>query len=202
MKSRATTILLIGVILVASGLSLSRVDWSFLREPKRFAEVVPHQLYRSGEVSPAQLAYLKQKYNIRTVICLLDDQSPQTQAEHDAAMQLGLNFFNVPLRGNGASTADDREQLKTLMFGYAERPILVHCAAGTNRTGLAVGMWRLYEQGWPLERVVAEMKDFDFEDGPNHEDLRTALATEAEQAQRLAAEQTRATQALSAQEAP
>jgi hypothetical protein len=43
-----------------------------------------------------------------------------------------------------------------------------------------VGLYRLHCQHWPLADVLAEMKQFGFDDLPKHEDLRRALAAEAE----------------------
>jgi len=85
----------------------------------------------------------------------------------------------VPLTGDGASTPADRARILALLRDANAPPTLVHCAAGVNRTGLAVGLYRLHVQHWPLEKVLAELKQFGFEDQPQHENLRSALATEA-----------------------
>jgi len=74
-----------------------------------------------------------------------------------------------------------------VLLDPALRPILVHCAAGVNRTGLAIGMYRLHVEGWTLEQVLEEMRHFGFEDLPKHENLRNALAAEAELARRARA---------------
>jgi len=66
-------------------------------------------------------------------------------------------------------------------------PTLVHCAAGVNRTGLAVGMYRLHCQGWSLAQVMAELRANDFEDLPKHQNLRDALQAEAQLAEQAAA---------------
>src|SRR5919206_4848008 len=39
----------------------------------------------------------------------------------------------------------------------ARRPVLVHCARGTCRTGAAVALYRFEVDGWTLEDVAAEM---------------------------------------------
>jgi len=147
--------------------------------PKRFAQV-DEGVFRSGELTPATLEREAREHGLRTVVSLLNPEAPESVAEQAAARRLGLRWINVPLRGNGASTPEDREQIKAALFDPANRPLLVHCAAGVNRTGLAVGMYRLHQQGWTLEQVMAEMRAFDFEDEPHHENLRAALQAEAE----------------------
>jgi len=152
--------------------------------PKRFAAVVPGRLYRSGAVTPEQLKRLTRELHLRTVVSLLNPAAEVTRAERRAAERLGLRWINIPLPGNGASTAAQRERIKAALFDPDNAPLLVHCAAGTNRTGLAVALYRLHRQGWTLEQVLEEMKRFGFEDEPHHQDLRDALAAEAERARR------------------
>ncbi|MGD8450416.1 MAG: tyrosine-protein phosphatase [Phycisphaerae bacterium] len=155
--------------------------------PKRFAPVVDGRLYRCGSVTPPQLAWARDEYGIRRVLCLLNPAAVETQEERAAAERLGLAWSNVPLPGNGASTPEDRRQILAWLREADDGPGLVHCAAGVNRTGLAVGLYRLHVEGWPLERVLAELRANGFEDEPKHENLRQALAAEAELAKQAAA---------------
>jgi protein tyrosine phosphatase (PTP) superfamily phosphohydrolase (DUF442 family) len=154
--------------------------WQTHLLPRRFAAVVDGRLYRSGEVSPGQLQRLRREYGIGRVISLLSAESPITAAERRAAESLGMQWCNVPLPGDGASTPAERQQILDLLGEPNAPPTLVHCAAGVNRTGLAVGLYRLHCQHWPLERVLAELHSFGFEDLPKHENLREALAAEAQ----------------------
>jgi hypothetical protein len=50
-----------------------------------------------------------------------------------------------------------REILKILDVPE-RRPVLVHCARGTCRTGAAVAMYRFERDGWMIEDVAAEMR--------------------------------------------
>ncbi|MEW6252551.1 MAG: tyrosine-protein phosphatase [Planctomycetota bacterium] len=154
--------------------------WWRSRLPRRFAVVDQGKLYRGGTLYPGQLARLQGSYGIGRVISLLDSEAPETLGERDAAARLGIAWENVPLPGNGASTPAERDRLRALLLAPGAPPTLVHCAAGVNRTGLAVGMYRLHGQGWTLEQVMAELRATDFEDEPQHESLRQALAAEAE----------------------
>jgi protein tyrosine/serine phosphatase len=173
---------LIAVAALALAFGLAWVQSMVL--PKRFAAVDPGRLYRAGTVTPAHLKKLSSDYGVRTVLSLLDANAPETIAERAAAEKLGLRWINVPLPGNGASTPEQRERIKQVLFDDSPSGLLVHCAAGTNRTGLAVGMYRMHRQGWTLDQVRAEMRRFDFEDEPHHENLRQALVAEAALANR------------------
>lgn len=156
--------------------------WYATRLPKRFAAVVDGRLYRSGEVTPGHLARLQRDYGVGRVISLLNGDAPVSVAEREAAGRLGLTWVNVPLGGDGASRAEDRQRLLALLDDPNAPPTLVHCAAGVNRTGLAVGLYRLHCQHWTLEQVMDEMRRFGFDDLPKHDNLRMALASEADAA--------------------
>lgn len=176
--------LVIFALLAASlGIAMGVGGWMYAnRLPKRFAVVAERRLYRSGELAPAHVGRLQAQHGIRTVLSLCDPNAPESVAERQAAEALGLTWLNIPLRGNGSSTPADRERIRDILADESLAPLLVHCAAGTNRTGLAVGMYRLHHDAWSLDKVMDEMKRFDFEDEAHHENLRQALAAEAEAA--------------------
>ena len=173
---RRRRVLLALAVLAGAGTAVLWLWWP--GAPKRFAVVEPGRLYRCGDITPRQLEHLARTHPLRTVLSLLDPDVPESIAERAAAKRLGLHWVNVPLPGNGASTPAQRERIKAVLFDPNAAPILVHCAAGTNRTGLAVGMYRLHEQGWTVEQVLSEMRRFGFEDLPRHQNLREALAAE------------------------
>lgn len=168
-------ILMVALLIGVSG----GVYWQSTLYPKRLSAVVDGKLYRSGEVTPAQLARLRDELGIERVVCLLNPAEPVTQREREAAQELGIEWRNIGLTGDGASDAAERGRLLEVLTEPNAPPTLVHCAAGVNRTGLAVGLYRIHVQGWSYDDVLAEMKEFDFEDLPKHENLRSALRAAA-----------------------
>jgi tyrosine-protein phosphatase SIW14 len=57
------------------------------------------------------------------------------------------------------SIKDDQiiKALKDLMD--APKPILVHCARGSDRTGVVIAMYRIIFQNWTKEEAIKEMRD-------------------------------------------
>lgn len=153
--------------------------------PRRLGVVAEGRLYRSGELTPEQLERVAREHGVRRVVSLLNPDVPESVAERAAAERLGIAWENVPLTGDGASAPADRERLRALLLDPNAPPTLVHCAAGANRTGLACGIYRLHHDGWTLQQVMDEMRKYGFKDKAHHENLRQALAAEAELAKHL-----------------
>ncbi|GMU83612.1 MAG: hypothetical protein AMXMBFR47_34820 [Planctomycetota bacterium] len=169
------------LIVAALALAAAAGGWAWheaTRLPKRFGVVEAGRLYRSGEVSPTQLENVVREKGVRTVLSLLDPSAPESVAELQAAQRLGLTWLNIPLRGDGSSTPEARDRIREVLLRDDTGPILVHCAAGSNRTGLACGMWRIHRDGWTVDQVLDEMRRYDFEDLEKHENLRAALRDE------------------------
>jgi hypothetical protein len=152
--------------------------WRTHRLPRRFEAVVPGQVYRSGVITPGQLRRLHRDYGIGRVISFLAPDSPLTIAERRTAEELGLQWENVPLPGDGASTPAERQRILALLTEPNAPATLVHCAAGVHRTGLAVGLYRLYCQHWSADGVLGELHAHGVRNG-THQNLCQALAAEA-----------------------
>jgi protein tyrosine/serine phosphatase len=178
-KKRQIRILAIGLAVAAGG-GGGLIWWQSTLMPKRFGTVAEGKLYRSGEVTPAHLERLKNEYGIRRVVSLLNPSAPESVAEREAAERLGLEWHNIPLPGNGDSTRIDRQRILALLTEPNAPPTLVHCSAGANRTGLAVGLYRIHAEGWSYDAALDELRRYDFEDLPKHEDLRRALKQAAD----------------------
>ncbi|MFN0135074.1 MAG: fused DSP-PTPase phosphatase/NAD kinase-like protein [Phycisphaerae bacterium] len=182
-RSRTRVMLAALLVLAIGGVGGAWVWHEYVSFPKRFGVVHEGRLYRSGEVTPGQLERVAQQRGVKTVLSLLDPAAPESIAERAAAERLGIRWLNVPLTGDGASKPEDREKMRTILLDEANAPLLVHCAAGANRTGLACGMVRLHRDGWTIEQVLDEMRRYSFDDLPKHENLRAALREEAELAE-------------------
>jgi len=126
--------------------------------------VKPHILYRSGQLSPEQLTAAVEDYGLRTVVNF-QVPSSRVKAERELAHRLGVDFINLPMPGDGfGQEAQFREVLRAC-DDPARRPVLIHCARGTCRTGAAVALYRYERDGWTVEDVSAEMDRQTYRDG-------------------------------------
>lgn len=107
-----------------------------------FHVVLKDELYRSGQLTPQQLEKAIQVYGIRTVYNLRGMGTGQDWYEKEKAIvtQSGGTFIDFPMK---ASEVLSDEKAHALMdtLKDARKPILVHCKAGADRTGLAVALY-------------------------------------------------------------
>jgi protein tyrosine/serine phosphatase len=144
------------------------VLWSLvLRDrfvPKRFGVVVPGKLFRSGQISRFLIADVVSHNEIGTIIDLngLEPDNSDQQAELDIAKAKGIRHMRFPLRGNATGAIDHYAgAVAAIVESEREgRPVLVHCAAGTQRTGACVSFYRLLVRHDPPESVYQELKRY------------------------------------------
>jgi undecaprenyl-diphosphatase len=101
-------------------------------------EIIPGQLYRGAQPSPAALARLIDRHHIRTVLnvrgCCWPDEWYLGEAK--LCQERGVNLEDVSF---SAVHLPSRHELRILIdvLDRAERPIFVHCRHGADRTGIA-----------------------------------------------------------------
>lgn len=107
--------------------------------------LVRPDVYRSPQPGEDQLARRIETYDIRTVVCLRGDGAP-TATSARATHGSGAVFWNVPM---SATRLPRPETLLELwrVAERAERPLLLHCRAGVDRTGLACAIVVLHDTG-------------------------------------------------------
>lgn len=119
-----------------------------------FAEVLPGELYRSGQPTGEDIHAYAERYGIRTVINLRGARSSLAyEGEAAAAAQEGIALIDYPISARTEITEDQMRDLLALMR-MAERPILIHCRSGADRTGFAVAMYLHAIAGQPKEEAA------------------------------------------------
>ena len=120
---------------------------------KRFAEVEAGVLYRSGQLTPAQLRAAAARYSLRTVFSFTFTDDAEEEA---LCKELGLRRHFHYLAGNGVGPDDAYLKFLAVVGDPANHPVLVHCSAGVQRTGGAVVMYRIVHNGWDFDRAWEE----------------------------------------------
>ena len=126
--------------------------------------VKPGILYRSGQLTSNQLAEAVRRYGIRTIV---NFQLPgkEMETERAIARTLGVDFVSLPMPGDGFGEEYQFRKVLEIVDDQSRRPVLVHCARGTCRTGSAVALYRFERDGWTLGDVAAELRRQTYRDG-------------------------------------
>jgi protein tyrosine/serine phosphatase len=117
-----------------------------------FGEVQRGRLYRSGQMNASALVRTVRDHKIKTVLNLRGPNPRESwyQAERAATLAAGATHVDIAL---SSCLWVSRAQLRTLIetLDSAEYPMLVHCAWGSERTGLVSAFAELLRPGSTLE---------------------------------------------------
>ena len=116
-----------------------------------FGTVRPGEIYRSGQMSGPSVASRVRENGVRTVLNLRGShpESAWYRDERDATLAAGATQVDIPLSScEWMSRAQARAVLGVLET--AERPILVHCFHGSERTGMVAAFGELLRPGSTL----------------------------------------------------
>lgn len=132
------------------------VDHAFLRVWWHNTEEVVPGVWRSNQPDRKRLQRWKEM-GIRSVISLRGDQgNSHARLEQAVCAELGLDYS---FTGLSATSAPNREALLELfeMFRTVERPFIMHCKSGADRTGLAATLYLMVIEGVPLEEARKQL---------------------------------------------
>ena len=121
-----------------------------------FAEVSP-ELFRGGQPGVDGLEALKKM----GVAIIVDMRGSRSEHEEAAVRKLGMRYVSIPWHCPFPSDETFARFLRLIQENRG-RKIFVHCRLGDDRTGLAVAVYRMADEGWSAEEAMNEMKEFGF----------------------------------------
>ncbi len=106
------------------------------------------EVYRSKQPDDEAMAALE-GMGMRSILNLREYHS-----DEDDAQDTHLKLYHVPVN---AGDVDDAFVIKALRaIATAEKPILIHCWHGSDRTGVVAAMYRMVFQSWPRKEAIDE----------------------------------------------
>ena len=121
-------------------------DHLFLRTIFLNRHQVGRKAWRSGQPLPYQFRIFK-KLGIRTVINLRGDAAPTTHhLERVTCKRLGMAHVDFRIASRSAPPKSEVKALSEL-FQKIEYPVLIHCKAGSDRSGLVSALYLHFEEG-------------------------------------------------------
>lgn len=121
---------------------------SVFRPAKNFHEIDSGKFYRSAQLSDDEFEETVKKYGIKTVINLRGSQPGEWwfDAEKRVLDRMSVRFENIGFSTEQVQTKEDWSRYLELIR-TAERPILVHCRSGADRTGEATAVYMIDQMG-------------------------------------------------------
>ncbi|WP_245196523.1 tyrosine-protein phosphatase [Labrys sp. LIt4] len=107
-----------------------------------FHTVVAGELYRSGQPTPGRLRHYVREAGIRTVINLRGRNAGAAwyDAEVAESARLGIAHIDFAMSASRELSGLQADALVHVLRN-AEKPILIHCEGGADRSGLAAALY-------------------------------------------------------------
>jgi protein-tyrosine phosphatase len=130
---------------------------------RNFGAVDEGAIYRSGRLHPFLLERTLVEHGIDVVIDLDEDEHEDVAAGRETLERLGIRHLRFEgLHGSGrGDPAIYVDAMGALLAARREgKQVLVQCAAGSERTGALVAMYRMLYEGWSGDRAYQEYLDY------------------------------------------
>lgn len=136
---------------VLSEANPNNLDWfGDIQPPSQVTSLI----WRSGRPTEASLQDLWNR-GVRTIIDLENDPAV-IQSEMAIAKKMGFAFYSYPTDSFWAP--DDAKMNEIInILRTTKVPVLVHCYHGEDRTGLVIGLERVFLEKWPASKAYDEM---------------------------------------------
>ena len=158
------------LLMVCMIIAFSILIWEeFLEDrlvAKRWGVVEPGKIYRSGQISSHLIEPILRENKIEKVIALngSDLKKPYLKTEVETARKLQIDHQVLHLIGDGTGDVEDYAEAvaEIMRCEKAGKPVLVHCAAGAQRTGGVVAAYRMLVQKKTPEEAYQELLQYDW----------------------------------------
>jgi tyrosine-protein phosphatase SIW14 len=130
---------------------------------RNFRVVKEGVLYRSAQLPVEGVQRLIHDYRIKTVVCLRAGDKANDQLEEEYCRANYIEFIRIPPRpwsgpDEVAPVEEGLAKFREVMKDERNFPVLLHCFAGTHRTGAYVAVYRMDFEGWSNEKALAELR--------------------------------------------
>jgi protein tyrosine phosphatase (PTP) superfamily phosphohydrolase (DUF442 family) len=135
--------------------------WKDRFVPRKLRTVEAGQIYASGQIDRHLLRQILIGDHIKVIVSLVSDDptDPDVAAEMQAANELGIQRFVDPLNGDGTGDIHSyANAIAQMAAAHGEnKPVLVHCSSGAQRSNGATFYYRVLVQHWNADDAAREM---------------------------------------------
>lgn len=138
---------------------LSLVGYGFYTiENSNFHIIASGRAYRSAQMTEGELAACIEKYQIKSILNLRGENRSTDWYQHEiaAAQRMEVIHYDEQLTSGHELTVEQMNDLVALLR-RAPKPVLIHCEAGADRTGLASALYCLAIEGQRTEEAAQQL---------------------------------------------
>jgi hypothetical protein len=140
---------------------------------KRFREVTPGRVYRSGQMTAAGFREIIERHHIKLVINFQHEEPDPFLADHwlgrgkvresDLCRSLGVKYALItpdllPPNNRLDMIPPAVDEFLKLLDDESNYPVLIHCKAGLHRTGRLTAIYRMEYEGWSRGEALRELR--------------------------------------------
>jgi undecaprenyl-diphosphatase len=131
-----------------SVLMIILLTYLFFHTYENFHTIIPNKIYRSAELTHQEFIQRTKQKGLKSVVNLRgeNEQYGWYRAEEKTLKSLGVHLYNFRLSSYHLPPQKILQDL-AITLETAPKPLLIHCASGVDRTGLASAMVILLHGG-------------------------------------------------------
>lgn len=119
-----------------------------------FGIVDDRKIYRCAQPSKRFLRRLIDEHGIKTIAVL---KSSISAFEVEMASSEKVRIVHLKMSRHNEPSEETVVRFLEIVKESPNRPVLIHCEAGADRTGLMIAIKRVEIDGWPLKEAKKEM---------------------------------------------
>lgn len=129
--------------------------WHFNLEEYNFGVVERGKIYRSAQPDKQFLEKMKTEYGLKTIVVVgggIKDFEKKFAQTHD------ITIYSLPMSTKKAPSDELVNRFLKIVRDEKLCPMLIHCKAGADRTGLMIAIKRIEIDNWTLKQAKREMR--------------------------------------------
>jgi protein tyrosine/serine phosphatase len=133
----------------------------YIMDQGNFHPITDGEAYRSAQLRGDKLEYYLKRYNIKSILNLRGGNHTADWYGEELTVSAAnrIAHYDIAL---GSTKEPDEKDVKQLMeiFREAPRPILIHCQAGADRSGVVAAMWKVIVDKEPKSEAKKQLSIF------------------------------------------
>ena len=132
-----------------------------MEEQGNFHPITYGEAYRSAQLDADEMEHYIKKYNIQSMVNLRgkNPEASWYREETDMSAALNIKHYDISLSSSREPSGEDISRIIEI-FKSASRPVLIHCQAGADRSGLAAAIWKVIVDKQPKSEADKQLSIF------------------------------------------